>query len=277
LVYEGQSIAGRPGWHIECSAMIHKEFGGQKLDIHCGGQDLVFPHHENEIAQSEACHGEGRFVSYWMHNGFVNVNGEKMSKSLGNFSTVRELLKRYSVNAVRYFIFSHHYRMPVDFSDDALQAAETWAGKLNEALRRAKTSGLLGDLPEVSTALTAVLANDLDTPACLSELNKQMKALNSAIDQSQAEKATLLFSKLQANLGLLGFSGDVAATQEAEINLTIEGYSVTNESIPVLLEERKQAKLSKDWAKADQLRKVLEQAGLELKDNRDGSTSWVLK
>ncbi|MEZ4574300.1 MAG: class I tRNA ligase family protein [Vampirovibrionales bacterium] len=123
-----QFAPGRPGWHIECSAMSRTELGDQ-IDLHCGGLDLIFPHHDNEIAQSEACTGAHPFSQVWMHNGFVNVSGEKMSKSLGNFSTIAELLTVYDANTIRYFILTNKYRSPVDFNEAALDSAQNWVKK----------------------------------------------------------------------------------------------------------------------------------------------------
>ncbi len=189
---------GRPGWHMECSAMNHAVFGEQ-IDIHAGGADLIFPHHENEIAQSEAWSGQRPFAKYWMHNGFVNVSGEKMSKSLGNFSTIKKLLERYDANTIRYFLLTNHYRMPVDFNDEALQGSANRFARIVRGFREVvKQIGLTGTMlqgviSEVQAlikvenvdegwrqsthTLTEILATDLNTAKALSLLNKEFDDL----------------------------------------------------------------------------------------------------
>ncbi len=235
---------GRPGWHLECSAMNHALHGAQ-IDIHAGGADLIFPHHENEIAQSEAWTGETPFAKYWLHNGFVNVSGEKMSKSLGNFSTVKALLTRYDANAIRHFLLTNGYRMPVDFNDDTLQSAQTWANTRARWLRNAMTA--LSWAPEqvlvetISSAalmahfasaletvpaavnefekLITSLGDDLNSAAALAHLNGALTALKAATPESDGtpEQLTLLEPTFRATVSmwqLLGFNLAFAEPEE---------------------------------------------------------------
>lgn len=210
---------GRPGWHMECSAMNHAIFGEQ-IDIHAGGADLIFPHHENEIAQSEAWTGKTPFSQYWLHNGFVNVSGAKMSKSLGNFSTIKTVLNRYSANAIRYFLLTNGYRMPVDFNDEALQSAQKWLETREKSLLQAKKAlqldapaieGLLipslkelqalgeNDTPAQSDALEEFvnlvrwMSEDINTSQALASLNKTMARLKqetAALIEKTSDAAT---------------------------------------------------------------------------------------
>lgn len=187
---------GRPGWHMECSAMS-RSLLGEQLDIHAGGADLIFPHHENEIAQSEAWTGKRPFVRYWLHNGFVNVSGEKMSKSLGNFSTIRKLLERYDANTIRYFLLTHHYRMPVDFNDEALQGAENRMVKIHRSFRQAMADLALdaAQLESLATKpegveekddpiqvlfrqFTQAMLEDLNTPQAMAVMNDLIGEIN---------------------------------------------------------------------------------------------------
>jgi cysteinyl-tRNA synthetase len=255
---------GRPGWHLECSAMIRQQFQGQVVDIHAGGQDLVFPHHENEVAQSEGCYGEGSFVRVWMHNGFVNVSGDKMSKSLGNFTTIRGLLERYNPNTVRYFILTNHYRMPVDFNEEALQASENWVKRVAPKL------AFLKDLPALSwdvaqqrlagTPFLEALLQDMNTPVALAQLNKTLQEAGA----SPSPEAQAL---LQAMLLCLGFDFSTVQTTAS----SGEDLSIPSE-VMALLAARTEAKQAKDWAKADALRNEIQAAGYSVKDGPEGAT-----
>ncbi|MFT7561011.1 MAG: cysteinyl-tRNA synthetase [Flavobacteriales bacterium] len=251
---------GRPGWHLECSAMI-KEHLGDQIDIHGGGRDLVFPHHENERAQSQCSSGCDNFVSYWMHNAYLNINGEKMSKSLGNFRTVHELLERYAGEVIRFALLSAHYRSEQDFSPELLEQAKSSLDSLYAALRNGK------DVPLVDVELTtlpayAALLDDLNSPLAISELHAYAKDLNKGGDSEQS-KASLL--KLGALMGIL--------QEDPERWFKGESSDELDSEIDALVEARQQAKIDKDYARADEIRKELKDRGIVLEDGK-GATTW---
>ncbi|MBZ4194443.1 MAG: cysteine--tRNA ligase [Candidatus Contendobacter sp.] len=273
---------GRPGWHIECSAMSTRCLG-EHFDIHGGGMDLKFPHHENEIAQSEAASGQ-RYVNVWMHNGFVQVNKEKMAKSLGNFFTVREVLQRYPPEVVRLFILSSHYRGPLDYSDDNLEQAKASLTRLYTALR---------GLPAVATAVdegwqtrfAQAMDDDFNTPealATLFELARQINRLRTADEITAAQLGSTL-KHLGGLLGLLqrdpetflqgGMPGEVALT--APLAATGDGSRQMDSAgqINALIEQRNAARKAKNWAEADRIRGLLQEAGIVLEDTAKG-TIW---
>ncbi len=253
--------AGRPGWHIECSAM-GCELLGQHFDIHGGGQDLQFPHHENEIAQSEGANG-GRFVNYWMHNGFVRVDEEKMSKSLGNFFTVRDILKRYDAEVVRFFILRAHYRSPLNYSDAHLDDAKQALTRLYTALKSAPadTTGKVVDWgTPYAKRFKEAMDDDFGTPQAVAVLHELAnEAFHGKPDAAAQLKA------LGAVLGVLQrdpadfFQGKASALGAEEIER--------------LIEERKQARARKDFKAADAIRQALAAKGILLEDS-GGSTSW---
>ena len=256
---------GRPGWHIECSAMSAKILGEQ-IDIHGGGVDLQFPHHENEIAQSEACHGKA-FVNYWMHNGFINVDNEKMSKSVGNFFTVRDVLKLYRPEDVRYFLIAAHYRSPQNFSDAAMDEAKASLTRLYTALRGLPDTQAPQD-SDFEKDFRAAMDDDFNTREALAvlfllatEVNKVREA-----DLSRAAELGALLKKLAAILGLL--------QQDPEVYLT-SGSSdgLSNDAIQMLIAAREQARANRDFARADEIREQLQADGVILEDSA-GSTSW---
>jgi cysteinyl-tRNA synthetase len=257
---------GRPGWHLECSCMIEKHLG-RTIDIHGGGIDLVFPHHENEIAQSTCAHGGDTFVRYWLHNGFVNVDKEKMSKSIGNVLLVNELLKQASGEAIRLALLSAHYRQPLDWTDDGLDQATKMLDRLYGATRT------LGDVDAALDAapdpdFIAALNDDLNTPkamAALFELARQANIASDPNDKSRI-KGTLLASA--ALMGLLeqdpeewfvGDAGDKDGINAAEIE--------------ALIDARKAARTAKDFAESDRIRDELAASGITLEDGPDG-TKW---
>jgi cysteinyl-tRNA synthetase len=255
----------RPGWHLECSAMI-REHLGDTIDIHGGGRDLIFPHHENEIAQSKCAHG-GDYVRYWMHNAFLDLDGEKMSKSLGNFRTVRELLQRYRGEVLRFALLSAHYRSPQNFSVDLLEQAEVTLSSLYGTLREVTEVAVDG----VETVLNdepfyAALNDDLNTPLAIAEIHAIAKELNKA----DAGHQPLLKARLLAAGALMGLlQEDPAAwlqggASESELSAA---------AIEQLILDRQQAKLDKDYALADQIRVDLQQKGIVLEDSREG-TKW---
>lgn len=257
---------GRPGWHIECSAMS-AECLGHHFDIHGGGQDLQFPHHENEIAQSEGAHG-CQSVNYWMHNGFVRIDDEKMSKSLGNFFTVREVLAKYPAEAVRYFILMSHYRSPLNYAEDQLEQAKTALTRFYHSLRDVTPQKVRWqDDAEYASRFTEAMDDDFNTALALSVLADVRQALNKAREENDDKKSAYL-------AGLLLAFGDVLGLfqQSAEAFLT-GGEQEGTEKIEQLIAERNAARAAKDWARADEVRDELTAMGIVLEDAA-GKTSW---
>lgn len=259
---------GRPGWHIECSAMS-TECLGAHFDIHGGGMDLQFPHHENEIAQSEAATGEP-FVNYWIHNGFVQVDEEKMSKSLGNFFTVREILNRYQPEEIRYFILSSHYRSPLNYSDDNLDKAKGALQRLYTALRDCDAN-----TPEVLDAsyesrFQDAMNDDFNTPEALAVLFELARAANRARGDNAAEAAQLAGTMkiLAARLGILKSSPQTYLRGNAE-----GSDEVDDAEIDSLIDQREQARTDKNWAEADRIRNRLSELRIVLEDGT-GGTRW---
>ena len=255
---------GRPGWHLECSAMI-REHLGETIDIHGGGRDLIFPHHENEIAQSRCAHG-GDYVRYWMHNAYLDLDGEKMSKSLGNVRTVRDLLQVYRGEVLRFALLSAHYRSPLNFSADVLEQAETTLNGLYSTLRdvqgaAADTGVLLADEP-----FYQALNDDLNTPIAIAEIHALAKQVHKApVEEKPALKARILAAG--ALLGIL----------QQDPQQWLQGASsdddISAEAIEALIVERQEAKLAKNYARADEIREELSAAGVVLEDSREG-TQW---
>jgi cysteinyl-tRNA synthetase len=257
---------GRPGWHIECSAMSTCCLGNH-FDIHGGGQDLQFPHHENEIAQSVAATGEP-FVNLWMHNGFVRINDEKMSKSLGNFFTVREILKHYQGEEIRYFVLASHYRSPLNFSDQLLDSARAALTRLYNSLRgidpAADTDGDDDYRPRFEKAMN----DDFNTPEAIAVLFDLANHINRARDNgdmSEASRLAAILKKLANVLGLL----------EAEPDAYLQGGAGADDSAQIedLIRQRLQARADKNWAEADRIRDELHAMGIELED-KGGETIW---
>ena len=274
---------GRPGWHIECSAMVREELG-DTIDIHLGGADLVFPHHENEIAQSEAATGK-ELAHYWLHNGMVNVGGQKMSKSLGNFTTIRALLDSgVSPMTLRLFTLQAHYRKPLDFTAEALEAAATgWKG-LNAAL------GLAGDttptasewppaLADARARFAAAMDDDLNTSAALAvlfELAKPLRGLANRIERGDTSaQGELQQASQQQQLALLLELADVVGLQHEGAEDSASGGGPSDAEIDAQIEARKAAKAAKDFAAADRIRDELKAQGIELIDKPGGLTEWL--
>ncbi|NQY04239.1 MAG: cysteine--tRNA ligase [Halieaceae bacterium] len=255
---------GRPGWHLECSAMI-REHMGPTIDIHGGGRDLIFPHHENEIAQSRCAHGDD-FVRYWMHNAYLDIDGEKMSKSIGNVRTVRDLLKRYRGEVLRFALLSAHYRSPLNFSADLLEQAEAALGSLYSTLREVQHVPVDAEIPLDDEAYYAALNDDLNTPLAIAEIH----ALARQLHKAEASEQPALKARILVAGNLLGILGQ---DPEAWMQGGVDDAAMGAAEIEGLIEQRAQAKRDKDFALADQIRQQLLDAGVVLEDSREG-TKW---
>ena len=261
---------GRPGWHIECSAMSRK-YLGKTIDIHAGGADLIFPHHENEIAQSECANG-CKFVNYWLHNGFVTINNEKMSKSLGNFLTIDELLKSYDANTIRLFILTNHYRMPVEFSDEVLTSASNGVKRLMNAKATKIDESLDLTQFEEYKQFVEAMDDDLNTSKALAVLFDLVNKANKDVPY-----AYTLLVKLAETLGFnmtkTSLSEEELAEKVSEISSKL-GENLS--SMDELISLRKNAREEKNWDLADKIRLACDEVGIILKDSKEGTT-WELK
>ena len=258
---------GRPGWHIECSAMSTGCLGNH-FDIHGGGLDLQFPHHENEIAQSEAATGE-KFVNVWMHNGFVRVDEEKMSKSLGNFFTIREVLKKYDPEVVRFFILNSHYRSPLNYSDKHLDEAKAALTTLYTALRGLDVANGL-DETEYERRFNSAMDDDFNTPeaiAVLFEVAREINRLRRDGETEQAIKLASVLIKLGSHLGLI----ERVADDFLQSGVT---ESLPESEIDQMILARQVAKQTKNWGESDRIRDELAEQGVVLEDRPDGTTDW---
>ncbi len=274
--YKSPWGTGRPGWHIECSAMSRK-YLGKTIDIHAGGADLIFPHHENEIAQSE-CANDEKFVKYWLHNGFVTINKEKMSKSLGNFLTIDKILQSYDANTIRFFILTNHYRMPVEFSDESLSSAQAGAKRLYNAMNEARKKVKIAENIDFSDceeykAFVEAMDEDLNTSKALAVLFDLATKLNKSANSNDLA----LMSKLSQTLG---FNFDKVELSEDEIMEKVKFLSekIGSEfsAMDEIIEYRKKAREEKNWDIADKIRIAFDEAGIILKDSKEG-TSWEVK
>lgn len=260
---------GRPGWHIECSAMSMK-YLGETFDIHCGGKDLLFPHHENEIAQSEGATGKP-FVHYWMHNGFINVDNQKMSKSLNNFFTVRDISKEFDLEAVRLFMLTAHYRSPINFSRDQIESANASLNRLYTARdnlvfqmengedrpMNEREEEFIGRLKEYEAKFDAAMDDDLNTADALGAVFELVRDANVVIQAGSAkEAAAKALESLNAICGVLGI-------------LTRQNDGLTDE-VRRMVEERAEARKNKDWKRSDELRDAIRAAGYILEDTKQG-------
>ncbi len=255
---------GRPGWHIECSAMIETHLG-ETIDIHGGGQDLVFPHHENERAQTTCVHGGKLFSRYWMHNGFVNVDQEKMSKSIGNVLLVKDLLNQASGEAVRMTLLSAHYRSPLDWNDEVLKQSSRNLDKLYGALQDIQDLQVEHSNRDVPAAFIEALKDDLNTPAAFAELHKLAKQVNSEQD---VEKKKVIKKQLLASGEMLGI------LQQDPANWFRGVGDIDESEIQKLLDARLQAKKDKNFQLADEIRDKLTAMNIQVLDHPDGTSSW---
>ncbi len=268
--WESPWSQGRPGWHIECSVMS-KKYLADTIDIHAGGEDLQFPHHENEIAQSEAANGVP-FAKYWMHNAFLNIDNKKMSKSLGNFFTVRDISKEYDLQVLRFFMLSAHYRNPINFSHDLMEAAKngldrivTAVTNVNELLSHATVADITAEEKEhLATVQTifdkfdAAMEDDFNTADAIAAVFELVKLANSTTnDASSKEYLEILFTKITTLTDVLGLK----VVQEKEL---------LDSDIEALIEERQQARKDKNFARADEIRGLLLDKGIVLEDTREG-------
>lgn len=260
---------GRPGWHIECSAMANR-FLGETIDIHSGGQDLVFPHHENEIAQSEAVNGKP-FANYWLHNGFININNEKMSKSAGNFFTVRDIVKQFDYEIIRFFMLSAHYRSPINFSDELLAQAQSALNRIYECrdnlvfrLSHAGNDTLEDDVIQSLNGyrqkFIEAMEDDLNTAEAVAAIFELVREINtSLLTGSEAGRQTLqkALDLLSELTGVLGIMMKDNKPQE-------------DDKVQALVEERQKARAARDFKRADEIRDQLKEMGVELQDTPQG-------
>lgn len=282
---------GRPGWHIECSAMA-KKYLGDTFDIHGGGQDLVFPHHENEIAQSK-CAYHGNFANYWLHNGFIQINGDKMSKSLGNFFLLREILEKFSGNVVRLFILSTHYRKPINFSfenmEDTKKALQNIVKSMNkfEAIigkyKNEKTAEITNldfsqKIDEFDKKFEDAMDEDMNTPQALATIFDQIRETNKFISVNKDELSTIYaeieksYESLKRKIGnVFGIEIEMENSAKEEDG---ENMELTKKLIELLIKLRSEARSEKNFKLSDEIRDELKVLGVEIKDNRDGTTDY---
>lgn len=278
---------GRPGWHIECSAMSSK-YLGQTFDIHGGGKDLIFPHHENEIAQSEAATGHP-FATYWIHNGFVNINQEKMSKSLGNFLLIRDVLKRYHTETIRLFLLSNHYRSPVDFTEKAMDEAGSALDKIYTLLERVEAEVTSADTVTMSTdgywqRFQEAMDDDFNSALGIGVLFEAVRSLNRLLDESKGklspEKRAAVHDGVSDIKRMGGILGIVAESPSAYFEKKkaqwLAANGITPDEVEKMLQERRDARKAKDWSRADQIRDRLAEMHIVIKDRPDG-THWMVE
>ncbi len=268
--WESPWCEGRPGWHIECSVMS-KKYLGEEIDIHAGGEDLIFPHHENEIAQSEAANGKP-FAKYWMHNGFLNIDNKKMSKSLGNFFTVRDISEKYDLQVLRFFMLSAHYRSPLNFSAELMEAAKnglerivTCVSNLNFLLEKAQTQELgadeekaLAQAKEFVTKFDEAMDDDFNTADAISAIFELVKFANTSVGEGAS--AAFIRALKDEIVELMDICGLTAERQQ----------EMLDEEIESLIQERQDARKAKNFARADEIRDLLAGKGIVLEDTREG-------
>ena len=256
---------GRPGWHIECSAMSQKHLGTD-FDIHGGGQDLIFPHHENEIAQSRCGNPGSHFAKYWMHNGYLQSEGEKMSKSLGNFYTVNELLEEFPGEVLRLVLLQTHYRAPLDFTKDGIRQAKATLDRMYSALRNSPATGSNGNVPiDIQNALE----DDLNTPLALAKLHETITTLNAATDKTVKAQIKRDVVSAGALLGLLQQDPEKWFRWQSAVSESV----LDDAEIEALVAQRAEARKAKDFAESDRIRDKFLEAGIILEDKAEG-TLW---
>lgn len=268
--WESPWSQGRPGWHIECSVMS-KKYLGEEIDIHAGGEDLIFPHHENEIAQSEACNGK-QFARYWMHNGFLNIDNKKMSKSAGNFFTVREIGEKYPLMVIRFFMLSGHYRGPINFSEELIKAASNGLARITTAVERLndlyekadsaevtdEEKGVADEAERLTKAFEAAMDDDFNTADAITAVFELVKLANTKIDDnSSKEIIEVVKGTIDVLLDVLGIE-------------TKEEKEILDEEIEKLIAERTAARKERNFKRADEIRDELLGKGIVLEDTRDG-------
>jgi cysteinyl-tRNA synthetase len=268
---------GRPGWHIECSAMSSK-YLGETFDIHGGGKDLIFPHHENEIAQSEAAHGKS-FANYWMHNGFVRIDSEKMSKSLNNFLTIKDTLKSWHPETIRFFLLSKHYRSPIDFTEDSLKEADTSLERIYTFIEKALKAGVTPSETDTDSKLwnefIEAMDDDMNTAKAIGSIFEAVREGNRLLDSGEnKEDLNLILStilKMGKCLGILL----IPVEEFFKTKPSKSGSEVDPEYVEQLIQERKDARADKNFQRADEIRDELTNMGVVLEDRPDG-TFWKL-
>ena len=290
---------GRPGWHIECSSMSEK-YLGQPFDIHGGGRDLIFPHHENEIAQAEGATGK-EFVRYWLHNGFININAEKMSKSLGNIKSIREIVTEYDSEAVRLFLLSNHYRSPIDFTQKAMEEAFSSLGRFYETAERlhnmhpgkaysdkaetAEEKELKEALEKFDERFDVAMDDDFNTARAIGYVFEVVRLMNKYLDSTGSECTAFAgwaFLKLVHIQHVVGDILGVFESEPSEYRLRTQrkkeaAKGVDAAKVDALIAKRTEARKSKDFKTADSVRDELAAMGVEIKDRPDGTTEWKLK
>jgi len=256
---------GRPGWHIECSAMAEKHLG-TTIDIHAGGQDLIFPHHENELAQSRCAHGGEDFARYWVHNGFLSIDHEKMSKSLGNVLLVHRLIETMPGEVIRLALLSAHYRQPLDWSDETVESARRMLDRLYGAVRGIEVPDALRAAAEPLPSVVEALEDDLNTPKAMAEFFGLARELNKATEAGERQRLAAVMFATGNLLGLL--------QQDPEEWFAVAADSALSaEAINEMIEKRNAARAAKDFATADALRDELAAAGIQIEDGA-GGTTW---
>lgn len=279
--------SGRPGWHIECSVMSMK-YLGHTFDIHCGGVDLVFPHHENEIAQSEAATGK-QFVKYWLHNGYINIDGEKMSKSLGNFLSIRDALKYYSPSVIRFFLISKHYRSPINFTKKEIDAAKSAIERLNNTMqvlrenfdsswstdslvgmvRNASQEELYEQIEKAEEKFIASMNDDFNTAGAIGAIFELVRQVNSFVNSPQFTRSDMDCMLLAKSCGALTMLCNVLGILEHSPTASIQ-EDVVDDLIQLIVDIRQDARQRKDWATADSIRDRLAQLGFLIEDTPHG-------